>query len=85
MQNRPNCGPKHSAICQPLSSQAVGVKNVGKLLSSMPLYEIESAYVDAAAAARFGLDLDAAPLPCEALDDAGIKRLMAACDHLLGF
>lgn len=66
-------------------SQSVGVKNIGKLLASMPLYEIESVYVDAKAASHFGLDLGLAPLPCQRLDSEGIKQLMAASDYLLGF
>jgi tRNA 2-thiouridine synthesizing protein C len=66
-------------------SEAVGVKNIGKLLASLPLYEITSVYVDTEAAERYGLDLSLAPLPCEALDANGVRRLMAAADHLLGF
>ena len=66
-------------------SEAIGVKSVGKLLGSLPLYEIASAYVDANAAKRYQVDLSLAPLPCEALDQAGIRRLMTSSDHLLAF
>ena len=66
-------------------SQSVGVKNIGKLLASMPLYEIESVYVDAKAVSHYGLDLGLAPLPCKSLDSEGIKHLLAASDYLLGF
>ena len=66
-------------------SHAIGVKNIGKLLAAMPLYEIASVYVDADAARRHGLDLALAPLPCESLDPAGIRTLMSSNDHLLGF
>mgnify|MGYP001817546881 FL=1 len=66
-------------------SHAVGVKNIGKLLAALPLYEIVSVYVDAGAAHRNGLDLDLAPLPCQALDPSGIRTLMNDSDHLVGF
>jgi len=67
------------------ASEAIGLKSVGKLLGSLPLYEIASAYVDADAAKRYQLDLTLTPLPCESLDRAGIRRLMTASDHLLAF
>ena len=66
-------------------SRAIGVKNIGKLLASMPLYDIDSVYVDETAADRHGLDLDQAPLPCCRLDAAGMRQLMIDGDHLLGF
>ena len=67
------------------NSHAIGVKNIGKLLAALPLYEIASVYVDAGAVQRHGLDLDMAPLPCQALDPSGIRSLMTDSDHLLGF
>jgi tRNA 2-thiouridine synthesizing protein C len=66
-------------------SEAIGVRNIARLLSSLPLYDIESVYVDQAAAGRYGLDLADTPLPAAALDDAGMRKLMLDCDHLLGF
>ena len=66
-------------------SHAIGVKNIGKLLAALPLYEIASVYVDAGAVQRHGLDLELAPLPCQALDPSGIRALMTDSDHLLGF
>jgi len=66
-------------------SQAIGVKNIGRLLSSLPLYDIDMVYVDAEAAARLAIDLDSAPLPAQALDGQEIHQLMASADHLLGF
>jgi len=65
-------------------SQAIGVKNIGRLLASLPLYDIESVYVDGEAATRYGIDLANAPVATQALDGPGIHRLMAGCDHLLG-
>ena len=66
-------------------SEAIGVKNIGRLLASLPLYDIETVYVDANAARRYQLDLAAAPLPVRALDGKGMRKLMTGCDHLLGF
>lgn len=66
-------------------SQAQGVRNKGKVLASLPLYDIERVYVDAEAAGRYNLDISAAPLDAEALEPAGMRQLMVAYDHLLGF
>ncbi|RLA44693.1 MAG: sulfurtransferase complex subunit TusC [Gammaproteobacteria bacterium] len=66
-------------------SEAIGVKNIGRLLTSLPLYDIERVYVDAAAATRYGIDLSNAPVTTQALDGPGIHQLMTDCDHVLGF
>ena len=66
-------------------SGAIGVKNIGRLLASLPLYEIETVYVDSEAAARHGLDLSVAPLATMAVDGPAMHQLMDSCDHLLGF
>ena len=66
-------------------SAALGVKNVGRLLASLPLYDIEQVYVEAEAAQRYQLDLAAAPLAATALDRGAIAELIQAHDHLLGF
>ncbi|MDO8863536.1 sulfurtransferase complex subunit TusC [Haliea sp. E1-2-M8] len=66
-------------------SRAAGVRNLRKVLDSLPLYEIETLHVDAAAAAAFGLDRDALPAGAEWLDAAGIRALLARHDHVLGF
>jgi tRNA 2-thiouridine synthesizing protein C len=66
-------------------SQAIGVKNIGRLLASLPLYDIERVYVDGEAATRYCIDLGNAPVATQALDGLGMHQLMAGCDHLLGF
>ena len=66
-------------------STAQGLRNQGKVLASLPLYDIERVYADAEAAARYQVDLSAAPLPTEALDPGAMRQLMIAYDHLLGF
>ena len=64
---------------------ALGVKNLGRLLASLPLYDIEYAYADAEAARRYGLDLATAPLPVRALDTGAMAELIRGHDHLLAF
>jgi tRNA 2-thiouridine synthesizing protein C len=66
-------------------SHSIGVKNTGKLLASMSLYEITDVFAEAAAIERYGLDLTLAPLPCQSLETADIRALMTSSDHLLGF
>jgi len=63
----------------------IGVRNLGRLLASLPLYDIDYAYADAEAAARYGLDLATAPLPVRALDAGAITELIRGHDHLLAF
>jgi tRNA 2-thiouridine synthesizing protein C len=65
-------------------SRALGMKNVGRQLASLPLYDINHVYVDAEAVARLSVDLSQAPLDTRALDKEQIHRLMAGYDHLLG-
>lgn len=66
-------------------SRTIGLRNIGSLLASLPLYDVESVFADAEAAQRSGVDLDAAPVAVQPLDGPGIRRLMVDCDHLLGF
>jgi tRNA 2-thiouridine synthesizing protein C len=66
-------------------SQGIGVKNIGRLLSSLPLYDIESVYVDAEAATRYAIELESTPVPAQLLDGAGMHQLLLSCDHIVGF
>lgn len=66
-------------------SQAIGVKNIGRLLASLPMYEIEQVYVDAEATKRYDMDLANAPVATQMLDGTGMRQLMSRCEHLLGF
>jgi tRNA 2-thiouridine synthesizing protein C len=62
-----------------------GVRNLGKLLASLPLYDIEQVYVDAQGAARHQLDLNTTVVTAKALDSEAMSRLLLTHDHLLGF
>ena len=64
-------------------TEALGIKNLGKLLGSLPLYDIDKVYVDGAALQRFGLKSDQLAIPTVLLDDAGLRALINANDHLL--
>jgi tRNA 2-thiouridine synthesizing protein C len=66
-------------------STQIGRKNLSRALTSLPLYDIDSVYVDRAAADRYHLDLATAPLVVLPLDSRQIHQLMCQHDHLLGF
>ncbi|MEJ2533872.1 MAG: sulfurtransferase complex subunit TusC [Halioglobus sp.] len=66
-------------------SEAIGVKNIGRLLGSLPLYDIESVYIDAGAAARYQLDTKDLVLPVKPVDPAAVRRLINDCDNVIGF
>jgi tRNA 2-thiouridine synthesizing protein C len=66
-------------------SVQIGMKNLARILSSLPMYDIDSVYVDRAAADRYHLDLATAPLVVLPLDNQTMHQLMCQHDHLLGF
>src|SRR5262245_44556501 len=66
-------------------SRMLGIKNIGRQLASLPMYDINSVYVDAGAVARYNIDLSRSPVSTRVLDQVGMHDLMAAYDHLLGF
>lgn len=61
----------------------LGLKDIGRQLASLPLYDIESVCVDAASLERFGVQLDACPVPARALDAGEIRALLCAHDHVV--
>ena len=66
-------------------STAIDKKNIAKLIASLPLYDIESIYVDAAALTRYAITAGELPQTVTPLDKDGIRALMAQHQHLLGF
>jgi tRNA 2-thiouridine synthesizing protein C len=66
-------------------SIAIDARNIGKLIASMPLYDIEKVYVDATALARFSLRAEDLPQVVVPLDDAALHRLITDHDHVLEF
>ena len=66
-------------------SAVLGLKNCGRLLASLPLYDIERVYADAGAVQRYSMVASEFPVAAELLDSPGIRTLMNDHDHLLGF
>ena len=66
-------------------SSALGKKNIGRQLASLPLYDIDSVYVDAEAAARYNIDLPTSPVDTQSISPGEIHQLMTEFDHILGF
>ncbi len=65
--------------------RAIGHRDLGRLLASLPLYDIESVYAEAVAMQRHGIDETSVPLPVKLLDHEQIQGLLSQSDHLLGF
>ena len=66
-------------------SQMLEIKNIGRQLASLPLYDINSVYVDAEAVERYNIDLSNIPVATRVLDQGELHLLMVGYDHLLGF
>ena len=66
-------------------SAAAGLRNVSRLLSSFPLYDLDRVYADANAVTRHGVNLKDSPVPVRPLAAAQVHALMEEHTHLLGF
>lgn len=62
---------------------ALGLKDIRKQLSSLPLYDIESVYIDAEASERYNVSLDNSPVEARALDAAAMRALIATHNHVI--
>lgn len=62
----------------------LGTRNLGKTLASLPLYGVETLYVDASSLADFGMTADGLSGDCELLDSEAVNALLQQHDHLLG-
>lgn len=62
-----------------------GEKNHGKFVSALPLYGIESVYVDRQSLALRGLDVSALCVPVELIEADAVCTLMASCDQVFNF
>jgi tRNA 2-thiouridine synthesizing protein C len=60
-------------------------RTLGAQLQALELYEINSLYVDAASLDERGLSLGDLDLPVQALDDTGLRDLLAGHDLVLRF
>ncbi|MFT5578328.1 MAG: tRNA 2-thiouridine synthesizing protein C [Paraglaciecola psychrophila] len=59
------------------NSEAIVSKNLGKVLTALPLYGIDSLYADDSALRLRGLEIEDLLLPVQLLDTQKIKDLMA--------
>jgi tRNA 2-thiouridine synthesizing protein C len=66
-------------------ASTIGSKNIGKNIASLPLYDIETFWVDAQATARFGIDPQVLPPQARLLDRDALRALMCNHQHLLSF
>lgn len=62
----------------------LGTRTIGRLLASLPLYDINHVYADGDALSRFNLDTDNAPVETRILSAQQIHQLMLQYDQLLG-
>lgn len=67
------------------ASDDLGTRNHRRVLDSLPLYGIETLYVDAPALAALGMSAEDLPRGCECLNDQQIARLFKQHTHLLSF
>jgi tRNA 2-thiouridine synthesizing protein C len=63
----------------------IGVRNIAKLIQSLPLYDIETLYADEQALQRYGLDPQTLPQQLLPLNTAAIQALFSNYDHILSF
>lgn len=61
----------------------IGLKNVGRALSSLPLVDVDVVYADADALAAHGLDPHNLLLPVRPLRGDDLRRFLSDCDHLV--
>lgn len=66
-------------------ARELGLRNQGKALSSLPLYDVETIYADAGALRRYGIPPAALPAMVKPLEIEAIQALLTGSDHLLGF
>lgn len=65
-------------------SEQIGGKNISRILSSLPLYDKGSVYVDAQSLQRYGLGESDLVLPVILLKDAELPGFLSDSDHLIG-
>ena len=62
--------------------KAIDQKNLGAMLQSLPMYDIEKIYVSESALKARGLDISAAAVPVEVLDSQAIQALISSQDQV---
>ena len=67
------------------NSDALGVRNIAKLIASFPLYDLNNTYIDQSALTQHGLQKDDLILQPELLSETAMRDLMRRYDHIVGF
>lgn len=67
------------------NSAGIGKRNHGKVLASLPLYDIETFWVDAQALSNSGYTLNELPEGSRLADPALIRDMLERHDHILTF
>lgn len=62
-----------------------GLKNVGKMIAALKLYEVESVYAHAASIQQYGLDSGQLPEDILSLDDEGLRKAVAEAGQVMVF
>ncbi|RLQ23060.1 sulfurtransferase complex subunit TusC [Seongchinamella sediminis] len=76
-------GPGVLQLVKDQHSEQLGLKNAGKILSSLPLYDMEAVYVDATSLQRYGLAEQDLVLPVNVLDSTRLPLFLNDCNHVL--
>ena len=66
-------------------TEAAGTRNISKLIASLPLYDIEPLYVEAAALSQLGIATTALPAGIQVIDKCAISALIDHSDHVVNF
>lgn len=66
-------------------STGIGKRNHGKVLASLPLYDIETLWVDAGALSDCGYAINDLPEGARLADRVVIRDMLAQHDHILTF
>ncbi|MFN2329335.1 MAG: sulfurtransferase complex subunit TusC [Chromatocurvus sp.] len=64
--------------------QRLGRRDLRRIIESMPLYDVEAVFADAAALSAYGLSNGLPPF-VEQVDNNAIRALHERCDHILSF
>ena len=62
----------------------LGIRNMAKTLASMPLYGVETLYVDAHSLDTLGIAKTCLPDYCETLAPSAVRELLSNHDHVVG-
>ncbi|MBA6412168.1 sulfurtransferase complex subunit TusC [Parahaliea sp. F7430] len=76
------------AVLQLVSDQdasAVGTRSHGRVLESLPLYDIDQVFVDQTALLEYGLTSHDLAIDVILLDDPAMRQMLADHDHILSF